>query len=29
VEFLARREKTLESMVVFRDFDESAKAPEG
>ncbi|HEY6553819.1 MAG TPA: hypothetical protein VI669_10720 [Vicinamibacteria bacterium] len=29
VEFLARREKTLESMVVFRDLDESGKAPEG
>ncbi len=29
VEFLARREKTLESMVVFRDLDESGKPPEG
>ena len=29
MEFLARREKTLESMVVFRAPDESGKAPEG
>jgi len=29
VEFLARREKTLESMVVFRGEDESGGAPEG